>query len=273
MQRRTSRTPLVLGLLLLVALGVALYVWRWRGPPPGTAPEPAAPAVEPGAPPGAAPVPPQTAEPGVEPAPAPAAPPGEPVPAVDASDAWLRERAAGLSSDPLFATWLTQEGLAARFVGAIDAVADETSPRALLGFLRPSEPFRAVERDGQLLIDPQSFARYDAVAGVVASLDTVACVRLYRRAKPLLDEAWRALGHTDVAFETRLADAVRQLRAVPVPTGQEALVRPVVLYEYRDPELEALSPAQKHLLRMGPANVRRIQGKLEELQRALGLAP
>ena len=108
---------------------------------------------------------------------------------------------------------------------------------------------------------------------MVASLDTAACVSLYRRAKPLLDQAWRALGHTDVAFEARLADAVRHLLAVPVPTGDEALVRPLVLYEYRDPELEALTPAQKHLLRMGPANVRRIQAKLLELQRALALAP
>jgi hypothetical protein len=36
--------------------------------------------------------------------------------------------------------------------------------------------------------------------------------------------------------------------------------------------LEELSPAQKHLLRMGPANVQKIQSKLRELASALGVS-
>jgi hypothetical protein len=43
------------------------------------------------------------------------------------------------------------------------------------------------------------------------------------------------------------------------------------LYVYTAPELEGLSRAQKHLLRMGPGNVRVIQAKLRELRTALGL--
>lgn len=43
-------------------------------------------------------------------------------------------------------------------------------------------------------------------------------------------------------------------------------------YEYPDEEIEGLSPAQRHLLRMGPRNVQRIQEKLREIQRALGAA-
>jgi hypothetical protein len=39
-----------------------------------------------------------------------------------------------------------------------------------------------------------------------------------------------------------------------------------------DPELESLSQAQKHLLRMGPENILRIQSKLRELAKALGIA-
>ena len=37
-----------------------------------------------------------------------------------------------------------------------------------------------------------------------------------------------------------------------------------------DPALEALSPPQKHLLRMGPANARLVQSKIREIQAALG---
>jgi hypothetical protein len=109
------------------------------------------------------------------------------------------------------------------------------------------------------------------VAEAVASLDAERCAALYRRAKPLLEEAFRALGPGDERFDDRLARGVRVLLATPVPTGDEELVRPKVFYEYADPELESLGPAQKHLLRMGPGNVRRIQAKLRELASALGI--
>jgi hypothetical protein len=37
-----------------------------------------------------------------------------------------------------------------------------------------------------------------------------------------------------------------------------------------DPDLENLTAAQKHLLRMGPENIRVIQAKLREIAQALG---
>jgi hypothetical protein len=45
-----------------------------------------------------------------------------------------------------------------------------------------------------------------------------------------------------------------------------------VSYAIADETLEALSQAQKQLLRMGPKNVREIQGKIRELAAALGVA-
>ena len=44
-----------------------------------------------------------------------------------------------------------------------------------------------------------------------------------------------------------------------------------VTFQFADPELEALSPAQKHLLRMGPRNMRLVQHKMREFARAAGL--
>ena len=38
-----------------------------------------------------------------------------------------------------------------------------------------------------------------------------------------------------------------------------------------DEKLEDLSDAQKHLLRMGPKNTAKIQGKLREIAKALGV--
>ena len=42
-----------------------------------------------------------------------------------------------------------------------------------------------------------------------------------------------------------------------------------VNYAYSDPRLESLTPAQKQLLRMGPANVRKIQARLRGIANAL----
>jgi hypothetical protein len=42
-----------------------------------------------------------------------------------------------------------------------------------------------------------------------------------------------------------------------------------VRYEFVDPALESLSAGQKILLRVGPANERRLKAKLSELRREL----
>jgi hypothetical protein len=47
------------------------------------------------------------------------------------------------------------------------------------------------------------------------------------------------------------------------------VTRPSLVYELADARLESLSPAQKHLLRTGPANVRRLQAWLREFREAL----
>ena len=42
-------------------------------------------------------------------------------------------------------------------------------------------------------------------------------------------------------------------------------------YVFRDTALESLTPAQKHLARMGAANTRLIQGKLRQIALAIGI--
>jgi hypothetical protein len=105
----------------------------------------------------------------------------------------------------------------------------------------------------------------------VVSLDTEGTAEQYRRLRPLFQEAYRDLGFR-TSFDAALAGAVEMLLAVPVPQGPVELERAGVgAYEYRDPELEGLSPAQKHLLRMGPRNIERVQAKLRHLVEALDL--
>ena len=52
-------------------------------------------------------------------------------------------------------------------------------------------------------------------------------------------------------------------------TAPIALVQPNVMYRYADPALEALSPGQKTLIRMGPANEAVLKARLRELKAQL----
>ena len=197
------------------------------------------------------------------------------LPPLGASDELVRRTAAELSSRPALAEWLATDSLVRRFVGAVVQVAAGRSPRDELAFMEPERDFSVRDPGAPTapaVVDPASYRRYDAVAATVASLDTRGTAELYRRLRPLFQEAYRDLGFREGSFDGTLARAVETLLAVPVPEGPvEVVPSGADAWEYGDPQLEALAPAQKHLLRMGPENIRRVQGKLRELAEALEL--
>jgi len=186
------------------------------------------------------------------------------------SDELVRQKAAGLSSHPSLSRWLQGDDLIRRFVAAVDNIANGQSPAPQIDFFKPQGRFRVVERDGRYYIDPESYHRYDLVAESFDSLDVRECVKLYRQLTPVLEEAYRDLGYPGGGFHSTLLRAIRELLRVPSVMDIQVEKR-VITYAMVDPELERLSPAQKHLLRMGPDNVRKIQAKLEAMASALGM--
>lgn len=246
---RASRGPLVAGILLVVLLGGigAYLLLREPAPPPAERTEQAAPAVTPGA----------TA----------------PAPTVQlaGSDPRVRELLRGLSSDAEFLRWLSAEDLARRFVSATNAIAEGQSPRAQLSFLAPAGGFRVSKRAGRTVIAPESYARFDGVARAFASVDTQGVQRVYQGLKPLLEAAHAEIAPPGRTLDQVLTQAIGRLTRVAVPTGTVEVIPKGALYAYADPQLEALSGAEKHLLRMGPENMRKVQTKLSEFAGALGL--
>lgn len=186
------------------------------------------------------------------------------------SDELVRELAKDLSSNPRLAMWLMSKDLIRKFVAAVDNIAQGHSPRPQIDFFKPEDDFEFIEESGEYFLDPDSYKRYDLVAEVFTSLDTKGCVTLYRKLTPALQEAYQELGYPDAKFEDTLRKAINELLKVPVVEKNINLEKKVITYMMVDPELENLSSAQKHLLRMGPDNVRSIQAKLREMSRALG---
>ncbi len=254
--RKGRRVGPWLGLLALVALAVA-GGWLWRRSHPGSQAARTAAADVPAAA--------DTSAPSATPDQA-----GGDLPPLDASDEAVRRLTAGLSSRPEWARWLVGDGLIRRFVVAVTEIADGRSPRSHLTFMAPGKPFQTSRSGGRTVPAPASYRRYDLAAATVASLDTQGTAALYRRLEPLLDDAFRELGTSEGSFHDTLGRAFQKLLAVPVPDTPPQVVQDEGVYVYSDPRLEALDPAQKELLRMGPDNARRVQAKLRELAEALG---
>ena len=243
----------------LVAFCLGFYFFFWTN---GSAPEPAPVAEAPAAPPVEfleEPEPEADIEPAIE------------LPPIGESDAFVRELVGQLSSHPELASWLVTKDLVRRFTMIVDNIAEGVSPRAHLRFLDPEEPFQAVERANRFYIDPAGYERYNLVADVFESLDMAGSVELYRNIKPLIDEAYRELGRAEGRFDETLSLAIEHLLETPVPDDSVELISRFRSYHHADPNLESLSPAQRHFFRMGPRNVQKIQAKLRELARGLGL--
>ena len=252
MAGKSKISPLIIALIVIGILACSLFIYFQivRGMAPGE-PEPQ--------PPVAIDRPPiETPE-----------PPEPEVPPLDASDEVVRSLAETLSDHPRLATWLAPDNLVRRFVASVVNVADDESPRPHLGFLEPRGTFRVTEDQGRLFVAASSYARYGPLVAVFSSLDTAAAIRLYHSLEPLFDQAYQELGYPGGDFGTVLLKAIDRVLATPIPDGRIAVKRRVKSYSFADPELEALPPVQKQLLRMGPDNARKIQNKLRVVRAAL----
>jgi hypothetical protein len=192
-----------------------------------------------------------------------------PLPPLAESDGFVRNLVGALSTRPELAQWLARDDLVQLFVVSVDNVAEGRSPRNHLGFLRPKAPFRVTGDPAKPRVDPASWARYDPIGDVVASLDPAATVQLYRELLPLFQQSYEQLGYPGRSFDARFHEAIEQLLATPVPEESPRVEPFVERYLWSDPALEALPQAQKQMLRMGPHNVERIQSKLREIRAAL----
>jgi Protein of unknown function (DUF3014) len=236
-------------ILVIALLGVLFLVFKKPAPPAPT-PLPMAPAT--------------SATPAATPTPAVV------LPSLDDSDALVREVAAALSSRPELTRWLAQNGLVRKLTAVVDNVANGETPRPHLEFLAPKQRFKAARRPPhQIVPDPAGFAGYDLFADTVASVDAGTAAATYRTLAPLFEAAYVELGHPQGGFPKALDRALGALLAVPVLRADVALEPHAVGFRYQDPALEALTPAQKQFLRIGPRNVRIVQGELRELKAAL----
>jgi hypothetical protein len=160
---------------------------------------------------------------------------------------------------------LIDKALVDNFVATIDNltrshVAEKIRP---VGRLSKSFVADAADDEGLYYLNPDNYKRYEFLVNLVAGADLADAAETYRRFYPLFQESYVRLGYPDGYFNDRAVEVIDHLLETPEPEDPVRLVRPHVLYDFADTELEALSSGQKLLLRMGNENAASIKRVLK----------
>lgn len=245
--RSSRRWIVVAGVLVAVIVGGLARWWTMNPdappaePPTTTAPPPTEVAIEPVA-----------------------------LPPLDQMDPFLRTLLGALSARPELARWLATDGLVQQMALVIDRVSRGATPARQLPALAPGAELVVSGRGRTRDIAPSSFARYDGLAETIATLDPAAVATAYRTIRPRLNEAYHNLGRAESDVDVAVNQALDLLISTPIPEGPIRVVEGRgATWAYADPTLEALSPAQKQLLRLGPQNQAKVIETLRQIRRQL----
>jgi hypothetical protein len=118
----------------------------------------------------------------------------------------------------------------------------------------------------RITLQPENFARYDALVQFAESFDPKAAAKVYLRFYPLLQEQYRALGYPHGHLNDRVVAAIDDMLTAPEVSGPIRLVQPRVQYRFDDPLLESLSAGRKVMIRVGPENAARLKKVLRALR-------
>ncbi len=180
------------------------------------------------------------------------------LPALDDSDALIGDIVAQLSWRKELLDLLLTDDLIRRIVVTADNFAQGELAYSHIPLKEPLGKFQAEHITAQgesYRISDGNHIRYTAFIDLLHSFDPETLIAKYDEVKPLFEEAYAELGYVDKSFDDVLKVCIERVLDMPVPAQSPALVRPNVIYQYQDAELEQLSQADKLLLRIGKENL------------------
>ncbi len=261
----TSDKPIIWGAATAVVAGViVLYLYAHRPPepsPPASAPEIS------GAPAALAPV---ASAPVIEhPVPDGSAPDSPPVPALNQSDKPFHDALTSLPGAQAVEKLLVPDNMIRNIVVTVDNLSRKRIAVDQRPIKATSGQFMIVGTGDQLTINPENYARYRPFMDVVKSVDTTKLVQLYFHFYPLFQNAFDDLGYQNaystIIWSHRLITCWQHLMSPDRSrwcSRMSCTATPIR-------RSKRLSPGQKTLIRMGPANETLIKTRLQELKAQL----
>lgn len=189
------------------------------------------------------------------------------LPPLNQSDDYFKLELANIFGSTIEAM-LAESGMIERVVATIDNLPRAHVAEQIRPVARLASQFLVNGQDGSggYTTNSANDRRYDEVVGLLSGANMAEVADLYRRFYPLFQSAYVDLGYPQGYFNDRLVEVIDHLLETPELTGPIELVRPHVLYEYEDPDLEALSSGQKLLLRLGDEHAAKTKIALRELR-------
>lgn len=196
-----------------------------------------------------------------------------PLPALAESDAPFRAALEETVGQKPVEAFVVPSSVIDRLVATVDSL--DRDPVPLKTRAMPPVPgaFEVDLADDRIFMSSANATRYAALAAAVRATDAQAAADLYQRWYPLFQEAYRGLGYPNRHFNDRLVAIVDHLLATPAVKAPIELVRPKVVYQFADPDLEALSSGQKALLRLGPEHGATVKAWLKAFRDRIAVAP
>ena len=194
----------------------------------------------------------------------------EPIPEpLDISDLAVKQSILAVTKMPALSTILINEGILDKVVATVLNTAENKISANTSLATAPNEPFTVFKQAGRLYIEPSAFTRYNVYAQTFAEVGTDNLIALLDQYEPELVNKFSEIAPPDMTFDNALLEAINELLDTPIVKLPVEVSTNRAMYQYANPQLEALSPPQKQLLRMGPYNVRIVKRKLRELREAL----
>lgn len=214
------------------------------------------------------------------------APTPTPLPTLTESDAPLTSALVGAQGLPELTSFLAPEEILRKFVRAVYNVSKGNVVPQYRPINGPNSIFKAQAIGRMALIPdpknpgeslqtaifknpPKNQKRYTPYVTLLKKTDDRQIAQLYTTYYPLLQKAYEELGEGPQGFHSVMLTALDTLLATPNPQDEPELILTSVQYQYLDPQLEALSNAQKLLLRMGNDNRTTVLSRLSDLRKTL----
>ena len=190
-----------------------------------------------------------------------------PLPSLDESDSYFLLALVDIFGADI-ERMLVNEALVDKFVATVDNLTRSHVSEKIQPVSRLSGTFvvDATGNDGQLYLSTDNYQRYDLLVNLLSRAELEVVAEMYRRFYPLFQESYVRLGYPNGYFNDRVVEVIDHLLATPEPAEPVQLVRPHVLYEFANPELEALSSGQKLLIRTGSDHAATIKSALIDLR-------
>jgi len=195
-----------------------------------------------------------------------------PLPSLNESDSWLQEKLQTMTWRKELLQLVIDEDMIRRFVVFTDNFAQGQLAYEHSPVVNPQSAFSATEttkftkENGKIWQwDEKSSRRFSLYIDLLRSFDSESLVNWYMELKPLIDQAYSELGYEDSDFTETLQKAITRVLDMEIPKQPIEIIRPSVMFHYKDPKIEALDDADKLLLRLGKENLLVLKSVLLEI--------